>query len=393
MIAVIADDFTGAAEIGGVGLKYGLRVVIETQVNGIVDTDLLVIAADTRALTAEVAADNIKCITNNLLQQNPEFIFKKLDSVLRGNVAEEIIAQLEVSGQKRAIVVAGNPSFGRVIENGIYKVNSIPLAETWFAKDSGFVAYSSKVTEMVVPENINTYSLPVEAHLPDQGIIIGDVKDKVDMEKWAEKINDDTLIAGGAGFFDVLISRDFKALNNDCKGCMKLKGKTLIVFGSKYPKDSKLPIGLNEENTLKSNMPDEIYANPDFDPELIIKWADEIVNHLSADKKVIITIEQNYSVEEKLPKRLRLNIGELVRLVISKTKLRDLLIEGGATTSAILKALEVKKLFPNQLIHQGIIQMNTDAYPDMTITTKPGSYLWPENELLYSDDDLTTEQV
>ena len=30
MIVVIADDFTGAAEIGGIGLKYGLKVVIET---------------------------------------------------------------------------------------------------------------------------------------------------------------------------------------------------------------------------------------------------------------------------------------------------------------------------------------------------------------------------
>ena len=31
MIAVIADDFTGAAEIGGIGLRYGLDVIIQTK--------------------------------------------------------------------------------------------------------------------------------------------------------------------------------------------------------------------------------------------------------------------------------------------------------------------------------------------------------------------------
>lgn len=32
MIAVIADDFTGAAEIGGIGLHYELKVEIATAV-------------------------------------------------------------------------------------------------------------------------------------------------------------------------------------------------------------------------------------------------------------------------------------------------------------------------------------------------------------------------
>jgi hypothetical protein len=31
MIAVIADDFTGAAEICGIGLRHGLNVILETE--------------------------------------------------------------------------------------------------------------------------------------------------------------------------------------------------------------------------------------------------------------------------------------------------------------------------------------------------------------------------
>ena len=55
MIAVIADDFTGAAEIGGVGLRYGLKVVIKTSVDDPEEADLMIMATDTRSMTAEEA--------------------------------------------------------------------------------------------------------------------------------------------------------------------------------------------------------------------------------------------------------------------------------------------------------------------------------------------------
>ena len=65
MIAVIADDFTGAAEIGGIGLKYGLNVIIETKVQEVSEADLLVIATDTRSLSADQASLEIEKITKH----------------------------------------------------------------------------------------------------------------------------------------------------------------------------------------------------------------------------------------------------------------------------------------------------------------------------------------
>src|SRR5882757_10096749 len=44
MIAVIADDLTGAAELGGIGLRYGLSVEVNMDVNLSTKADLLVIA-------------------------------------------------------------------------------------------------------------------------------------------------------------------------------------------------------------------------------------------------------------------------------------------------------------------------------------------------------------
>ena len=55
MIAVIADDFTGAAEIGGLGLLYGYKTAIVTKVNALENIDLLIIATEMRAFDSEKA--------------------------------------------------------------------------------------------------------------------------------------------------------------------------------------------------------------------------------------------------------------------------------------------------------------------------------------------------
>ena len=61
MIAVIADDFTGAAEIGGIGLRHGMRVVIETEPVPNGQVDLLVIATDSRSKNQQDAEARRGC--------------------------------------------------------------------------------------------------------------------------------------------------------------------------------------------------------------------------------------------------------------------------------------------------------------------------------------------
>lgn len=393
MIAVIADDFTGAAEIGGVGLKYGLDVVIETKFEDNVSVDLWIIAADTRSLPEHEASEEIKKIATQLQAKNPKYIFKKLDSVLRGNIAAEIDAQLEALGKKRAIIIAGNPSFGRTIENGMYKVNAVPLEKTSFSEDPDFPVQSSNVLNIVKSVGSSIYSLPVDTKIPDSGIIIGDVKDQDEMEYWAAYIDEDTMAAGGAGFFDVLLGNKHQEKPSECRECLKLGDKTLFIFGSKFPKSHKLPMGLKEEEIVRLNMPNEIYDKKDFQPEFIQIWAGQVVAELEAGKKVIITIEQDYSVEMNLSARIRKNIAELVKIVSETTELTDLLIEGGATTSEILRSLDIVKLFPSKLLHPGIIQLKPGKYPELTITTKPGSYPWPDNVILNGTDKEKLEKL
>ena len=81
---VIADDITGAAEIAGVCLRYGLKVSfgIDTIPNEV--ADVCVVATDSRSLSESEAYAVHSKLAADIYKQNPAFVFKKCDSVLRG---------------------------------------------------------------------------------------------------------------------------------------------------------------------------------------------------------------------------------------------------------------------------------------------------------------------
>ncbi len=379
MIAVIADDFTGAAEIGGVGLRYGLNVLIETVVNNVSDVDLLVIATDTRSLGAEAASDEVAKITGQLMKLNPKLIFKKIDSVLRGHVARELEAQMHITGKNKAVIVAPNPLVGRTIINGCYFVDSLPLNETSFADDPDFLVRSAFVTDIVKSSEFPVFSLGLNDKMPDSGLIIADVTSPEELNVWATRINEEMVVAGGSGFFDALLGTIYhqKALMASAK--LSFGGSSLFIFGSMFPKHAGMLEKFYNNKVIKMNMPEGIYYDSDLCANMLDDWAAQIVNKLKNGYSVMVTIDHQPGNEAGLSLHLRESIGQLVVKVQKHFHLNDLFIEGGATTSEVLKYLNVTKLFPFNEADFGIIQMKTDGYPNLCITTKPGSYMWPEH--------------
>lgn len=386
MIAVIADDFTGAAEIGGIGLRRGMKVQIETTVVGTENTDLLIIATDTRSLPCKKAKKEIAKITRQLNKLKPECIFKKLDSVLRGNIYDELIAQIDSSVGEKALVIAGNPHFNRTIRKGTYYVDDIPLAETSFADDPEFPRNTSSVKEIVGLDKPDVVSLDVSQVMPDEGVIIGDVKNEEEMIRWSEKIDEQTIAAGGSGFFDVLLRERWPVSKKKEPETYVLGKKSLFIFGSTFPKNAEVMQKFRKEDVRIMNMPEEIYKNKNFQPGLLDDWATKIANQLQDQHKVVVTINHQQSPEKMLPVRIRENIGLLVSKVLAKVTIDDLLIEGGATTSVILKYLNIKRLFPFRELDFGVIQMKVDQFPNLIVTTKPGSYSWPDSVLLTNNN-------
>jgi D-threonate/D-erythronate kinase len=380
MIAVIADDFTGAAEIGGIGLRYGLRVVIETEDIQNHNADLLIIATDTRSLCAREASEHVFRITKELEKLNPKFIYKKVDSVLRGNIIEELSAQMEASGKQKAILIAANPVFKRIIRNGLYYIDDIPLHETCFATDPEYPINSSSVIQITGQrKDIVVTSLKPEDNLPERGIVIGDATNSYDLGKWASKIDEQTLIAGASGFFEALLVKESFQQSEMYSAPVPYGKNFLYVLGSTFPKDFDFIKKLQESNYYLSNMPKEIYNNKNFDHSYLEYWAEDIIQAIRKHQKVAVSVVHSPSNEPEITSRIKAIMGALIKKVSEKTEINELIIEGGSTTYMILEYLNIKKLFPVHEFDTGVIRMKIDGWHNLYLTTKPGSYYWPDS--------------
>jgi len=386
MIVVIADDFTGAAELGGIGLRYQFRVEINTSVDLQSKADLFVIATDTRSMTKAEAERETEIVTKELAKLNPTWIFKKVDSVLRGYVAEELLVIIKKLNHSRALVVPANPALNRTITNGQYFLNGTPLHQSNFANDPEFPVKSSSVVEILSDKGIGVYSQKHNQVLQHEGLIVGDAATTEELRAWTEKINKNMLLAGASGFFtallDTLVIPDTQSPPNKYRD---FKEPMLIVSGTSFGrsreaikkiKDNDGPVSYMPDAVMKKKMPDEA------DYEI---WCSEIVEYIKTSGKAITAVSGDMvDYVQADGKDLRYKTAIVVKMVLDRLPINELLIEGGSTASAILKQLCLYKFFPVEELATGVIRMQTENKPELYITLKPGSYAWPQTVQPYS---------
>lgn len=381
MIAVIADDFTGAAEIGGIGLRYGLRTEIETEVIPESRAELLIIATDTRSMEAGPAQAAVAEITRDLQSLRPEFIYKKVDSVLRGNVLAELIAQMETSQLDRALLVPANPSNGRKIVNGTYYIDNIRLHETGFADDPEYPCSSSDVLELLgTAPDYKSLVLKPGQEIPTGSIVVGEAESREHLQQWATQLEKTILPAGAADFFRQILEHN-KLCEQELYSDYKITPgrRSLYVFGSAFPSSHKAVADAKEVGAAVFEMPDQLFSSPDSAEEFLESWADKIIEHYAGDSCAILAINKPLSENKLLPGKLRCATARVVKKVLEAVALNELFIEGGATAFSILNKAKILKLIPVQKLAPGVIRMKVEGQPHLHLTLKPGSYAWPKS--------------
>ncbi len=149
MIGVIADDLTGAAELAGVGLRYGLsaEVVSAPETGG--DAELVCVDTDSRSCPPEDAGCRAAEAAGKLRASRAEWIYKKVDSVLRGHIVAELEAIMAQFRLNRALLLPANPVLGRIIRDGQYLIGGKPIHETDFRFDPEYPRSASSVRMMI----------------------------------------------------------------------------------------------------------------------------------------------------------------------------------------------------------------------------------------------------
>ncbi|MEJ5963955.1 four-carbon acid sugar kinase family protein [Pedobacter immunditicola] len=379
MIAVIADDFTGAAEIGGIALRHGYNAVFTTNLETRYDTDVLIIATDTRSEPPEKAREIIRELTLQLLELGPELIYKKIDSVLRGNVGEELMEQMEVSSKKRALIIPPNPSLNRIIKDGIYYYEGAPLNSSNFSMESAIKNNSSKVLDLIGEKSAHyTTIISNGDSLPAEGLIIGNTVDETDLTHWAEKLDNETLMAGGSSFFNAILRKIRLHPIADPEQSLVVGKNRIYVCGSAFPFSRRVVAASFNNGRFVAYMPSDMFCESANMETLLMAWEDKIIKGICETGQVIIAIDDlKCPGSANLATDISKVIATVVERVMLRIKVEELIIEGGATASSIIKKLKYKKFYPVQELAVGVIRMKVEENKDLFITMKPGSYHWP----------------
>jgi D-threonate/D-erythronate kinase len=126
---VIADDLTGAADAGVTLLVGGRQVTLAFgDDTGVWDDPArVIVAADTGTREAQPAAASRAVAELAIRVPAGSQVLKKVDSALRGHVAVEIAALLDVWPDHLVVFAPAFPRNGRVTLGGVQHIGGIPL--------------------------------------------------------------------------------------------------------------------------------------------------------------------------------------------------------------------------------------------------------------------------
>ncbi len=377
MIGVIADDLSGAAEIGGVTWRYGLSAEIHTAPDQPSKSELVAADTDSRGCNNEEAARRVERVANQF--RGAEWIYKKIDSVLRGPVLAELEITLKTLELERALLVPANPGLGRVIREGNYFVAGKPVHETDFRNDPLHPRHSSSVLELLGQRASESVRLcrPDEP-LPARGIVVGEVTSKEDLLAWARKLDETILPVGAAEFFTAILETRGREPRNvpRCKEETNA-GKTLFVCGSTSASTACFVDGCKARGIPVVSMPAGLVSAPDQSGRLIRAWTYAAIEANEKHREVVIAIDKEVVRDAATASRLGEFLVTVARAVLQNHHVDRVYVEGGATAAALVRVMQWHRLKVISELAPGVVTMRAGDNSDVTLTIKPGSYVWP----------------
>jgi uncharacterized protein YgbK (DUF1537 family) len=381
MIIVVADDFSGAAETAGIAWRFGLKTCIQTtgEVND--PYDVVVIDLDTRSKPVKTSIELTGRCLDVLAEYKPDWIYKKIDSVLRGHVLEELTVMMERLNKKYALVVPANPSAGRIVAHGRYYIHDVPLHVTDFSNDPEFPRWSSDIRLLLGSEKGWEVKLvsSVDA-LGPEGIYVGEARTVQDLAHWAMRWNDEFIPAGGSEFFLAnLTGKKFRPLANKTTVPQAKEGPKLYVLGSISGQSRRILNNINDNRFKICNFPLADTELQNLDHQQAHRWAQSISEAFRESQNVLTFLNGPFAEKRDISAHLPAFTASAVKTVFQLVKIRHLIIEGGTTASAIVRQLGWTHLIPQYEYQSGVVSMFVNENPNISLVVKPGSYPWPGN--------------
>jgi uncharacterized protein YgbK (DUF1537 family) len=152
---IIADDFTGACDVGIQFAKNGIStsvIIRKPSTQELKAAGLLVCDTETRNEFGKEAYRRVQRLCATFQKAGVNLVYKKIDSTLRGNLGAELQAVLDRFRESSVLICPTYPEYKRTVVNGQLLVNAVPVDRTGFAEDPSSPVRSSDISTLVTSQ-------------------------------------------------------------------------------------------------------------------------------------------------------------------------------------------------------------------------------------------------
>ncbi len=407
-LGLVADDLTGSNDTGVQFAKQGLGTLVilelagvDAAIEGAAGYDVLVINTDSRADDPAKACSKARQGAKALLDAGIEYIYKKIDSTLRGNLGSELEGVMDAAGVETAFFIPALPAHGRTTVGGYHLVRGVPVSQTEIARD-----LISPVTQSHIPTLLADQCQRPVGHIP-LGTVLGGVDE-------VKRAVSDGIKAGQAIFVidatteehllvaaQAIVEMDLARVTCGSAGFAEILPRVLGLGQEKAPKG--LPVltvaGTRSQVTVEQVKAavrrngvalvlakGEAFGDEGSRKKEIARLVEEIRRDLGQGSDVILAMEGTMKGDAKTPpavdsaelsRLIAAGLGEVAyQIVVGGPPISGLVLTGGDTALAVCRRLKAPGLAICDEVLPGIpysLLLNGEA-PGTKVVTKAGAF-------------------
>lgn len=407
LIGIVADDITGANDIGIMFAKAEWQTDVFPyplyNKMGTFPPNVLIVDTNSRLDPYEEAYEKVFTSTKSLQTLGCEQFFNKTCSVFRGNIGAEFDAMLDALDSEFAVVVLGFPKNGRTTMHGKHFVHGKKLADSEFRNDPVHPMHQSDLVEILQAQTKRKVTL-VDHEIVEQGseklkqeinhlrsqcqYLIVDVKDQSSLQIIARAIKDEKIICGASGIAEELALVMNKHQNGTRSiSIPKVEAGVLCAAGSLMPqtfnqveemKQRGLPVFEMKSPILFSNQKDVHLEELVTNLVMLLNDGKDVLVHSSNTQDVVKETKElgaslgysNTSISRIVSESLAFVVDETLK----RTKVNRLLLAGGETSASVCNRLGIKGLTVWKEIEPGLPSCISLDPPTRMLVLKSGSF-------------------
>jgi uncharacterized protein YgbK (DUF1537 family) len=423
-LLIFADDFTGALDAGAQLSTSGINTIVLDHSRFIDYFDnegaadgsasemegsrpaVIVINTESRHIHPDAAYRRLRALTAASSGLAPRFIYKKTDSVLRGNIGAELKGMIDGAEAHTVIFVPAYPEQERTTINGKQYIKGLPIEKSEFSSDPRTPVQTNDIGA-IIRSQADLYCRHIAKRSSDSAalrsahsglpmsaaagaekttserkeVLIVDGESRADLDETAEAltcISDLRCLAGCAGFLASLPK--LLRTPRTQMSLPALRTPVLVAAGSVHPAsisqvEAAADAGCHVLSFPSAAQKQEAFSSSAEAREMKLQAEKILKRHNVLIARSLAAGETKGVLKESDVSLLLQNMGAFFADLIVAQEIKTLVVFGGDTLASILEHFNFPPITPLGEIEAGVVQARLSLENrSISLISKPGGY-------------------